>query len=122
MFLSSLPGAKRYALRMVDHLSAEKRSWNMSRIRATDTKPEILVRSMLHRAGYRFRKNVKELPDKPDIVLNKYKTVINIPRINTEEGSLATKENKPVAKFAAGARLRCNGAAIYFKHLETKQT
>ena len=48
----------------------------MSRIRGTDTKPEILVRSMLHRAGYRFRKNVKTLPGKPDIVLPKYKTVI----------------------------------------------
>ncbi|MFA5689293.1 MAG: very short patch repair endonuclease [Kiritimatiellales bacterium] len=61
---------------MADHLTPEKRSWNMSRIRGTDTKPEILVRSMLHRAGYRFRKNVKTLPGKPDIVLPKYKTVI----------------------------------------------
>jgi len=60
----------------MDRLTPEMRSWNMSRIRATDTKPEILVRSMLHRAGYRFRKNVKELPGKPDIVLPKYKTVI----------------------------------------------
>jgi len=48
----------------------------MGRIKGRDTKPEILVRSMLHRAGYRFRKNVKELPGKPDIVLPKYKTVI----------------------------------------------
>jgi len=48
----------------------------MSRIKGKDTKPEILVRSMLHRAGYRFRKNVKTLPGKPDIVLPKYKTVI----------------------------------------------
>ena len=48
----------------------------MGRIRGKDTKPEVFVRSMLHRAGYRFRKNVKELPGKPDIVLPKYKTVI----------------------------------------------
>ena len=53
--------AKLYALRM-DHLTPKMRSWNMSRIRGTDTKPEILVRSMLHRAGYRFRKNVSTLP------------------------------------------------------------
>ena len=46
----------------MDHLTPEKRSWNMSRIRATDTKPEVLVRSMLHKAGCRFRKNVKTLP------------------------------------------------------------
>lgn len=48
----------------MDHLTAEKRSWNMSRIKGKDTKPEILLRSMLHRAGYRFRKNVKDLPGK----------------------------------------------------------
>jgi DNA mismatch endonuclease (patch repair protein) len=52
------------------------RSWNMSRIRGKDTQAEILVRSMLHRAGYRFRKNVSTLPGKPDIVLPKYRTVI----------------------------------------------
>ena len=48
----------------------------MSRIKGKDTKPEILVRSILHRLGYRFRKNVAELPGKPDIVLPKYKTII----------------------------------------------
>ncbi len=48
----------------------------MSRIRSKDTKPEIIVRSMLHKAGYRFRLHVKNLPGKPDIVLPKYKTVI----------------------------------------------
>ncbi|MFA7368261.1 MAG: very short patch repair endonuclease [Kiritimatiellales bacterium] len=60
----------------MDHLTPEQRSWNMSRIKGKDTKPEVLVRSMLHRAGYRFRKNVSTLPGKPDIVLPKYKTVI----------------------------------------------
>ena len=61
---------------MTDHLTPEQRSWNMAQIKDKDTKPEVLVRSMLHRDGYRFRKNVKELPGKPDIVLPKYKTVI----------------------------------------------
>lgn len=61
---------------MTDRLTKEQRSWNMSQIRGKDTKPEVLVRSMLHRAGYRFRKNVNSLPGKPDIVLPKYKTVI----------------------------------------------
>jgi len=60
----------------MDHLSSEKRSWNMSRIRSKDTGPEMRVRSALHRAGYRFRLHVKDLPGKPDIVLPKYKTVI----------------------------------------------
>lgn len=61
---------------MTDHLSKERRSWNMSRIRSTNTKPEKIVRSLLHRMGYRFRICVKDLPGKPDIVLPKYKTVI----------------------------------------------
>ncbi len=61
---------------MRDHLSKEKRSWNMSRIRSKDTLPELMVRSLLHRLGYRFRLHRKDLPGKPDIVLRKYKTVI----------------------------------------------
>lgn len=48
----------------------------MSRIKGKDTKPELLVRSLLHRMGYRFRLHRKDLPGKPDIVLPKYNTVI----------------------------------------------
>jgi DNA mismatch endonuclease (patch repair protein) len=48
----------------------------MSRIRGKDTEPERLVRSALHRMGYRFRLHVKDLPGKPDIVLPKFKTVV----------------------------------------------
>ena len=61
---------------MVDHLTKEKRSWNMSRIRSKDTKPEVAVRSLLHRMGYRFRLHCKHLPGKPDIVLPRYNTAI----------------------------------------------
>jgi hypothetical protein len=42
-----------------DRLTRERRSWNMSRIRGKDTTPEKVVRSLLHRMGYRFRLNVK---------------------------------------------------------------
>jgi DNA mismatch endonuclease (patch repair protein) len=59
-----------------DHLSSEERSELMSRINSTETKPEQRARSLLHRAGYRFRKNVSELPGTPDVVLPKYNTVI----------------------------------------------
>lgn len=61
---------------MTDILSKEKRSWNMSRIRSGNTKPEIAVRRTLHFLGYRFRLHRKDLPGKPDIVLPKYRTVI----------------------------------------------
>ena len=62
----------------MDHLTPEKRSWNMSRIKSKDTTPERVVRSFLHRNGFRFRLHVKDLPGKPDIVLPKYKTVIEV--------------------------------------------
>ena len=63
---------------MADNHTKEVRSMNMSHIRSKDTKPEIKVRSFLHRHGFRFRKNDKRYPGKPDIVLPKYKTVIYI--------------------------------------------
>ena len=62
----------------MDTLTKEKRRWNMSKIRSKNTKPEITVRSKLHKAGYRFRLHVKGLPGKPDIVLPKYNTIIFI--------------------------------------------
>lgn len=60
----------------MDRVSKERRSWNMSRIRSKDTKPEVAVRSLLHRQGFRFRLHRRDLPGTPDIVLPKYKTVI----------------------------------------------
>ncbi|OGV46726.1 MAG: hypothetical protein A2017_07070 [Lentisphaerae bacterium GWF2_44_16] len=62
----------------MDTRSKEQRSWNMSHIKSQDTLPELIVRSLLHRNGYRFRLHVKELPGKPDIVLPKYRTVIEV--------------------------------------------
>lgn len=60
----------------VDTLSKERRSWNMSRIKSRDTAPEKIVRSLLHRLGFRFRLHRSDLPGKPDITLPKYRTVI----------------------------------------------
>jgi len=61
---------------MTDIITPQKRSWNMSRIRCKDTKPEKLVRSMLHKMGFRFALHRKDLPGKPDIVLPKYHTAV----------------------------------------------
>ncbi|UEG54906.1 DNA mismatch endonuclease Vsr [Mucilaginibacter daejeonensis] len=63
---------------MSDVHSKETRSFNMSRIRGKDTKPELLVRKFLFAAGFRYRLHDKKLPGKPDIVLPKYKTAIFI--------------------------------------------
>jgi len=61
---------------MADVHTKEIRSYNMSRIKAKNTKPEMLVRRLLHAHGYRYRLHDKKLPGKPDIVLPKYKTAI----------------------------------------------
>ena len=61
---------------MADRISRAHRSWNMSRIRSKDTGPELIVRSLLHRMGYRFRLHRKDLPGRPDIVLPRYRTVV----------------------------------------------
>ncbi len=61
---------------MADVHDKATRSYNMSRIRNKDTKPELLVRKFLFANGFRYRLNDKKLPGKPDIVLPKYKTVI----------------------------------------------
>ena len=61
---------------MADVHSKETRSYNMSRIRSKDTKPEMLIRRFLHKNGFRYRLHVIDLPGKPDIVLPKYNTVI----------------------------------------------
>jgi DNA mismatch endonuclease, patch repair protein len=61
---------------VMDTISPERRSKLMSRIRSSNTKPEIAVRSMLHGLGFRFRVHVKSLPGTPDIVLRKYRSVI----------------------------------------------
>ena len=61
---------------MVDVHTPETRSYNMSQIKGKNTKPEKMLRSLLHRAGYRFRLNAAKLPGKPDIILPRYRTVI----------------------------------------------
>lgn len=60
----------------MDNHSPKVRSYNMSQIKSTNTNPEEMVRKYLFSKGLRYRKNVKTLPGKPDIVLSKYKTII----------------------------------------------
>lgn len=65
---------------MADKLTAEQRSWNMSRIRGKNTKPELLVRSLLHAKGYRYRLHgaagAGKLPGNPDLVFAGKRKVI----------------------------------------------
>jgi DNA mismatch endonuclease, patch repair protein len=61
---------------MVDIVDAATRSRMMAGIRGRNTKPEILIRSLLHRRGFRFRLDARDLPGRPDIVLPRYHAVI----------------------------------------------
>jgi DNA mismatch endonuclease, patch repair protein len=61
---------------VTDVHSKKTRSYNMSRIKSKDTKPELLVRQYLFKQGFRYRLHDRKLPGKPDIVLKKYKTAI----------------------------------------------
>jgi DNA mismatch endonuclease (patch repair protein) len=60
----------------MDTIKAEERSALMSRIRSKNTKPELVVRSLLHRLGYRFRLHRRDLPGSPDIVLPRHKKIV----------------------------------------------
>jgi DNA mismatch endonuclease (patch repair protein) len=63
---------------MADVHSVETRSFNMSQIKGKHTRPEIVVRKFLHNNGFRFGLHSRSLPGKPDIVLKKYKTIVDV--------------------------------------------
>jgi DNA mismatch endonuclease, patch repair protein len=62
----------------MDVHSPEQRSFNMSRIRGRDTRPEMIVRSTVHRMGYRYSLHKKSLPGKPDLVLVRHRKIIDV--------------------------------------------
>jgi len=62
----------------MDHLSIAERSENMRRIGAKNTKPELAVRSALHRRGFRYRIHDSRLPGKPDVYFPKYRMALFI--------------------------------------------
>ena len=62
----------------MDTLNKKERSIRMSKIRSSNTKPEILVRQSLFKKGFRYRINNKSLPGKPDITILKYKLIIDV--------------------------------------------
>lgn len=103
----------------------------MARIKARDTRPELLVRSCLHKQGFRFRIHVKDWPGTPDIVLPKYKTVIfiqgcfwhghegckefRIPKTRTEwwSNKIARNKKKDAESIVKLDELGCNSLVIW---------
>lgn len=63
---------------MVDRITKEQRSALMSRIRRADTKPELLIRRLLHALGYRFRVQLKGVPGRPDVAFTRRRKLIQV--------------------------------------------
>lgn len=84
----------------MDKFTSEKRSWIMAQVKSLHTKPEKVVRSLLHRLGYRFRLFRKDLPGTPDIVLPKYKTVIFVHGCFWHRHKGCTKASMPASNKA----------------------
>lgn len=63
---------------MTDKLNSDRRSENMRRIRSIDTSPEMIVRRLVHRMGFRYRLHVPKLPGKPDLVFPRLRKIIEV--------------------------------------------
>lgn len=93
---------------MSDNLTAEQRKRNMANIRSRHTKPELIVRSLVHRLGYRFRLHYKNLVGKPDVVLPRHRKIVLIHgcfwhKHDCKRGNVAPKTN---AEYWNNKRLR----------------
>lgn len=123
----------------MDVHSKETRSYNMSRIRSKNTKPEEIVRKHLFSLGFRYRKNDKRYPGTPDIILPKYKTVIFIngcfwhghsgckyfvvPKSNTEfwQNKIAANIARDDEKIAQLLRMNWKVITVWECELKPKQ-
>lgn len=83
---------------MTDIFSKDKRSRVMASVSGKETKPELTVRKLLFNRGFRYRKNVKSLPAKPDIVLPKYKTVILVHGCFWHQHENCSKAKRPTSR------------------------
>jgi len=107
---------------MADRLTRQKRSEVMSRIRAKNTKPELAVRSMVHRLGYRFRLHARNLPGSPDLVFAARKKAIFVHGCfwHWHEGCRVSKIPKTRTAFWA-SKLKRNRERDVRKETELKE-
>ncbi|WP_428357287.1 hypothetical protein [Methyloprofundus sp.] len=81
----------------MDVVDKQTRSRMMANIKGKNTRPEMTIRSLLHRQGFRFRLHDKSLPGKPDLVLRKYKAVIlfiAVTRVDTKTVNWPAPQSK----------------------------
>lgn len=97
---------------MTDVFSPERRSWIMSRVGGKDTKPELAVRSMIHRMGYRFRLHSSSLPGRPDVVLARHGKVVFCSRLLLARSSALPEGRSPIQQSSLlGEKARRKPAA-----------
>ena len=83
----------------LDPFTKKKRAEIMSKVKSKDTKPELLVRKALHQAGFRYRLHSNILPGKPDIVLKKYQSVIQVRGCFWHSHNCRAGMNRPRSNF-----------------------
>ncbi|MGH7915238.1 MAG: very short patch repair endonuclease [Candidatus Binataceae bacterium] len=88
----------------MDMLNAEQRSAVMGRVRTKHTRPEIAVRGLLHRLGFRFRVHRRDLPGSPDIVLPRFRTVVFVHGCFWHRHAKCAKTTTPASNIAFWAR------------------
>ena len=94
---------------MTDKLTPEERSKNMRSIKSKDTSPELIVRRLVHRLGYRYRLHSKDLAGKPDLACASRKKVIFV------HGCFWHQHNEPACKIS---RLPCSNTEYWIPKLK----
>ncbi|MEJ0031558.1 MAG: very short patch repair endonuclease [Bacteroidota bacterium] len=111
---------------MADVHSREVRSYNMSQIKGKDTTPELIVRKFLHKNGFRFSLHSKDLPGKPDIVLSRRKTIVDVRGCfwhghkNCKYGDQITSQSEVITERVRSAILRDSSNEKNWKELGYK--
>lgn len=85
---------------MVDHISPERRSWLMSRVRGKHTTPEMRVRKAAHAMGLRFRLHRKDLPGKPDLVFPRHRVALFVHGCFWHRHAACKKSTSPKTRVA----------------------
>lgn len=122
---------------MADVHEPSTRSYNMSRIRSKNTKPELIVRRFLHKSGLRYRLHDMSLPGNPNIKLTKFKTIVNVhgcfwhchencnyfrfPKSNTDYWDKKLHGNKERDKINTQKLLKLGWEVITFWECELKK-
>jgi DNA mismatch endonuclease Vsr len=101
---------------MADTLSTLARSERMSRIKGANTGPELRVRSLIHRLGYRFRLHRRDLPGRPDIVLPRHRTVVFV------HGCFWHRHEAPTCKLARLYALYYKGSFRAYRQMAQRNT